>query len=135
MNAKNVATDILSRTASACNPKEMYDALNYAINAIKAADLSNQVTSTKVINTSSGSTLRNILSSKNFIRVIQIQKLNRNWNNDTNEKYQLLRNLIEKADMLRNFASEFHDTTTNDLYYDNDGKYNDDDDDWFEQGR
>ena len=135
MNAKNVATDILSRTASACNPKEMYDALNYAINAIKAADLSNQVTSTKVINTSSGSTLRKILSSKNFIRVIQIQKLNRNWNNDTNEKYQLLRNLIEKADMLRNFASEFHDTTTNDLYYDNDGKYNDDDDDWFEQGR
>ena len=135
MNAKNVATDILSRTASACNPKEMYDALNYAINAIKAADLSNQVTSTKVINTSSGSTLRNILSSKNFIRVIQIQKLNRNWNNDTNEKYQLLRNLIEKSDMLRNFASEFHDTTTNDLYYDKDGKYNDDDDDWFEQGR
>ena len=83
MNAKNVATDILSRTASACNQRNVY-ALNYAINAIKAADflISNIYKSHKYFKWFN--TQKHFIIEKFYSRY-QIQKLNRNWNNDTNE--------------------------------------------------
>jgi hypothetical protein len=124
MNSKNIAVDILSRLSSACSAIEMYDALNYGINAMKVADISSKVKNNFVINSDESMTLRTILLS-NVSPIICIQKHNDNWSKSVSEKYQQFSDLLEKRSMIRNFNSEF----------DNTGNDDSDDDDWFEQSK